>query len=206
MEPITWEWIANEHAKSLREWEALKERMQPHLASLKKYFELPERRILYQVDDAIRNDILEAVNKTPDEQPSTITVQLGAHWTPPTPGTPWLNPWPDRKFLIEGLCSHPAYFALCNAGCEKDVRKFHQRFRSWWHGEISDMIEDMWLDWIKKMFPKDIRSIRVEHDGRHRGHVIDLVYSVHVEFTCPPPTPTLYEPLAPHEGRKDRED
>jgi hypothetical protein len=177
--------------------------MQPHIASLKKYFELPERRILYQVDDAIRNDILEVVNRAPDEHLSTITVQLGANWTPPNPGTtPWPTPWPSRKFVIEGLCSLPAWQTLQNVVHEKEVRKFGQRFPLWFRGEISDMIEDMWVDWIKKMIPKDIRSVRVEHESRQRpgGYVYDLVYSVHIEFTRPPPVPMLYEPLTPHEG------
>jgi hypothetical protein len=203
MEPVTWEWIAKEQAKSLREWESLIERMQPHIDSLKKYFELPERRILYQVDDAIRNDILDAVNRSPDERLSTITVQLGANWTHPNPGTPWLNPWPARKFVIEGLCSLPAWQALQNAGHEKEGRKFAQRFQRWFRDEISDMIENMWVDWIEKMIPKDIRSIKVEHEQRNfdgRGLVRDLVYSVHVEFSRPPAVPSLYQPLAPHEG------
>jgi hypothetical protein len=199
MEPITWDWIAKEQAKSLREWEALQERMQPHIDSLKKYFELPDRRILYQVDDAIRNDIVDAVNASPEEQLSTITVQLGAHWTHPNPGTPWLNPWPDRKFLIEGFCSLPAWETLSMfEHQQKDGRKFAQRFRAWVRDEISAMIETAWTEWIKKMIPNDIRSIKVSHEPRTRpgnDRVRDLVYSVHVEFTRPAAVPTLYEPL-----------
>jgi hypothetical protein len=204
MEPITWEWVAKEQTKSLREWEALQERMQPHLDSLKKYIELPERRILYQVDDAIRNDIIDAVNAS-SEHLSTITVQLGAHWTPPNPGTHWPNAWPDRKFLIEGFCSLPAWQTLMMVPHEqKEGRKFAQRFPLWVQSEISAMIETVWTEWIKKMIPNDIRSIKVDHQRRPRsdGHVKDLEYSIHVEFTRPVAVLSLYEPLAPVKGRE----
>jgi hypothetical protein len=199
MEPITWDWIAKEQAKSLRDWEALQERAQPHLDSLKKYIELPDRRILYQVDDAIRNDIVDAANRSPEEQLSTITVQLGAHWTHPNPGTPWLNPWPDRKFLIEGFCSLPAWQTLNMIPHEhKEARKFGQQPWQWANGKISAMIETVWTEWIKKMIPNDIRSIKVQTERHHHAgnsFVLDLAYSIHVEFTRPAAVPTLYEPL-----------
>lgn len=200
MEPITWDWIATQQANSIREWNALKERMQPHLDSLRKYLELPERRILYQVDDAIRNDIVDAANRSPEEQLSTITVQLGAHWTQPNPGTPWLNPWPDRKFLIEGFYSLPVWQALTLIYSEKEARKFGHQPSQWVNGKISAMIETVWIEWIKKMIPNDIRSIKVQPESRNRpgnDRVDDLVYSVHVEFSRPAPVPSLYEPLAP---------
>jgi hypothetical protein len=197
MEPITWDWIAKEQAKSLRDWEALQERAQPHLDSLKKYIELPDRRVLYQVDDAIRNDIVDAINRSPEEQLSTITVQLGAHWTNPNPGTPWLNPWPDRMFLLEGVCSLPAWQTLSMIPHEhKEARKFSQQWSQWMRGKISAMIEAAWTEWIKKMIPNDIRSIKVDHQSHSRGGPNHLVYSIHVEFTRPAAVPTLYEPLS----------
>jgi hypothetical protein len=199
MEPITWDWIAKEQAKSLRDWEALQERAQPHLDSLKKYIELPDRRILYQVDDAIRNDIVDAANRSPEEQLSTITVQLGAHWTPPNSvHLPWPTPWPDRKFLVEGFYTLPAWQALTPIYSEKEVRKFGQQPWQWANGKISAMIEAVWIEWIKKMIPNDIRSIKVQTEQRHRpgnSFVLDLAYSIHVEFTRPAAVPTLYEPL-----------
>ena len=195
MDPITWEWITTEHETSVCEWESARESLQEHLRALRSLIEVPERKVLYQVDDAVRTAIKLAV-KTWDGA-SPLSVDLGANWTPPGGYlTPWLNPWPAKKFLVEFFCNMPAYQTLMNS----PLRQKFPQYWDWVQAQISDIIRNVWKSWIHSFLP-NVLNVTVQWDTRNRpGHptAIDLVYSIVVEFAPPIKSPSLYQPLIKH--------
>jgi hypothetical protein len=192
MEPITWDLVTTEREKAIREWEAVKASQQENLARLRRYLELPSRDILYQIDDAVRTALVKEVRKNCHVDCNSIQLRLAAPWTPPPPPTPWLNPWPTGHIMVERFCSLPAYESLRSHA----LMTQWPQYEAWYTECISEMIADVWREWIYKEFPNTSRICVSWESWNNRGNsfVADLIYSIDITITAPPSI-GLYEPL-----------
>lgn len=194
MEPITWDFVTSEREKAAREWEAVKASQQENLTRLRRYLELPSRSILYQIDDAVRTKLIKEIRKNCHLDCKSIQLRLDAPWQPPPPPTPWLNPWVTGHIMVEGFCNLPAYEALRSHPL---IVQWPQ-YTAWYTESISEMLADVWREWIYKTFPNTSR-ICVSWESRNRpGHqsAFDLIYSIDITLTAPVvERGALYEPL-----------
>jgi hypothetical protein len=174
MEPITWDLVTTEREKAIREWEAVKASQQENLARLRRYLELPSRDILYQIDDDARTAIVKSVRKNCHVDCNSIQLRLAGH------------------IMVEGFCSLPAFESLRSHSlmCQ------WPQYEAWYTECISEMIADVWREWIYKTFPNTSRICVSWENNSRPGHPTarDLIYSIDVTITAPPSI-GLYEPL-----------